>query len=354
MKCWPRPTRTIVISLASFVLLVTVLPSRLRLGPDPARRPPGDDDRHVVQRRVGRRVRRRHRNERLQLVLPRKLLLALSSLAGTVHGPVKVTGAPRGYPCVHRCRRLPRHGPPGEMCANPVYALSSNGSTRSRFASASGGSPASTGQRLWRRLPRLIRHRDDPSGGRVRLNLTVPYAAPAAINGTLTVRNVPENDELYRLDLLICPCVPRPPTVDRATLVSASHAVAGTKVQDRNVTRSYSLTVFTGPMEGLSRVLRGVGLHHQLDPRQGVTLVANQSSAVSLGTDFLQRDQALLTGTISVTGAPSGLLGRGRSARVRERDHELPGRLPDSRWCLRSGPQCRHVEHQGLLPGVAL
>ncbi len=311
MKTWQRRTRTSVIAVASFVLLVTVLPQIAsglgltqlgdRLATTTAMSCSGGSG-GGSGGGTG--------TSSYSSCCPGSSSLLCHPSPGTVHGTVKVTGAPKGFnPAFMGAGGCPDTGPPGQMCANPVYTLANSGKYSltlhvgkwrvAGFYEFNGFGGAFLGS------PVIV---TVPSGGRVRLNLTVPYTAPAALNGTLTVRNVPENDELYQLNLLICPSyAPYNGGPVPIACVSAYAPSPGPRSKTGSVTGSYSLTGLPpGQWTGYVGFCAESGCTTNSTHGKAFTLVAAQTSTVNFGTDFLQRDQALLTGTISVTGAPSG------------------------------------------------
>ena len=273
---------------------------------------------------------------------------------------MKVTGAPKGFnPAYEGAGGCPDTGPPGQMCANPVYALATDGNYSltlgvgkwrvAGFYEINGLGGAFLGSAV-------IVH--VPSGGTVTLDLTVPYTAPAAMKGKLTVRNVPENDPIYQLNLVICPSyAPYNGGQVPIACVSAYAPAPGPSSKPGSVTGSYSLAGLPpGQWTGYVGFSAESGCTTNSSHGKAFTLVAGQTSTVNFGTDFLQRDQALLTGTISVTGAPPGFSDpvgiiaceSGSGTSNCQVLYEIPGGVYNV--VLNAG----NLERQGLLPLLAL
>jgi hypothetical protein len=149
---------------------------------------------------------------------------------------------------------------------------------------------------------------DVPAGGTITLNLTVPYTAPAAMKGTLTIRNVPNNDQVYDINLLICPSyAPYTGGLVPIACVYSYASSPGPSSTPGDVTGAYSLAGLPpGQWLGYVGFCAQSGCETNSFHSKAFTLYAGRTSAIDFGTDFLLRNQALLTGTIAVTGAPSG------------------------------------------------
>jgi hypothetical protein len=248
---------------------------------------------------------------------------------GTVSGTVTVTGAPKKFtPAFLGAGACPATSPPNQFCADPQYDLASNGVYTLNLNpgtwrivgfyenNAFGGAflgPA---------------HTVTVAGGdAVHLDLTVPYEKSASLHGTITVKNVPPFDPVFALQVLLCPsyapyngvtpsiaCVTDGSSSTGSTTTttpletSSSKAItAPTVTGDGTVSASYSVS-------GLPPVTwtaypgycaeSGCGFN----AKKGVTvnLTPGGSGTANVSTDFLLPGQALLTGTISVTGAPTG------------------------------------------------
>jgi hypothetical protein len=245
---------------------------------------------------------------------------------GTVTGTVTVTGAPKKFtPAFLGAGACPTTGPPNVACSNPQYALANNGVYRLSL------SPGT-----WR-LDGF--YENGPYGGvflgpavtvtvtggeTVQQNLTVPYKKPASLHGTITIKNVPAVDPVQQAQILLCPSFAPynggNPSIacvhgygsnggggGTTTTIIVGSAAATSAAKGTTFTASYSLT-------GLPPITwtaypgycaqSGCGFN----ANQGVkfTLSPGGSSTVNVSTNFLLPGESLLTGTVSVTGAPSG------------------------------------------------
>ena len=130
-------------------------------------------------------------------------------------------------------------------------------------------------------------------------NLTVPYRRPAALTGTITVKNVPADDPVEDLSVLLCPSYA--PYTGGGSSIACVNGYATTTTGD---TGSFSLT---GLPPGQWTAFSGFCLQSgcSINAKKGVavTLVGGKTSNVNLSTDFLLSGQSLLTGTVSVVGA---------------------------------------------------
>jgi hypothetical protein len=194
------------------------------------------------------------------------------------------------------------------MCANPVYTLSTDGNYSltlsagkwriAGFYENNGFGGVFLGTAVVVTVP---------SGGTITQNLTVPYRAPAAMQGTLTVRNVPINDLIYQIDLVICPSYapfhggPIPIACVTSYASPSSSSTAG------SVSASYSITGLPpGDWTGYVGFCAESGCVTNSIHGKAFTLRAGRTTAIDFGTNFLLKNQSLLTGTIAVTGAPVG------------------------------------------------
>jgi hypothetical protein len=232
------------------------------------------------------------------------------STTGTVSGSVKVTGAPKGFsPAYEGAGACPISAPPGKLCANPEYALANNGNYSLTLTAGSwrvagfyennafGG--AFIGSSVVVNVP---------AGGTITENLTVPYSPPAAMKGTLSVRNVPTNEVIFEVTLLICPSfAPYHGGPAPIACVSAYANNPAPTSTPGSVSGSYSLTGLPpGQWVGYAGFCGDSGCITNSTHGKAFTLVAGRTSTIDFGTNFLLKDQSLLTGTINVTGAPVG------------------------------------------------
>jgi hypothetical protein len=193
------------------------------------------------------------------------------------------------------------------MCPNPVYTLSGTGGAYTLTLSAGTyrvagfyENNAFGGVFLGRTHVVTI-----TAGGTVALNLWTPYRKPAAITGTITVTGVPASVSISQLEVVLCPSF-SPYTGGSIPLACVSAGVQPSTAG--GATGTYSLS---GLPPGAWTAYPGFCTQSSCitpDPNNGtaVTLVGGQTSTVNLTSTFLQPGQAFLSGTVSVTGAPTG------------------------------------------------
>jgi hypothetical protein len=198
-------------------------------------------------------------------------------------------------------------GPPGQTCANPQYALSGPGGTYTLTLSAGKYRVAGFYENnayggAFLGATHLV---TVTTGGTVTLNVTVPYQAPAAITGTVTVTGMPKSDPIYQFDILLCPSFA--PFTGGAIPLACVNTYAQPTSPGAN-TGSYSMSglppgAWTAYLNFCTQSSCGTP-----NPSDGiaVTLVGGQTTTLNLTTKFLQPGQAFLNGTVTVTGAPTG------------------------------------------------
>jgi hypothetical protein len=143
------------------------------------------------------------------------------------------------------------------------------------------------------------------TGGTVTLNLFVPYQAPAAITGTVTVTGMPKSDPIYQFEVLLCPSF-APYTGGTIPLACVSSYAQPTTPGANSGTYSLSgLPPGTWTAYPAFCTQSSCGTPNPSDGTS-VTLVGNQTTTLNLTTKFLQPGQAFLGGTVTVTGAPTG------------------------------------------------
>jgi hypothetical protein len=232
---------------------------------------------------------------------------SLCAGVGTVTGTVTVTGAPKKFSAAYEgVGACPASSPPNLTCSDPLYALASNGVytlslptgtwRMSGFYenSAYGGAFIGPAQTV-----------TVSPGGTVHADFSVPYQKPASLSGTITVKNVPPFDAVEQLSVLLCPSY--------APYNGVSPSIACVNGYGSNLTVSNGTATASYSLSGLPPVTwtaypsfcaqSGCGTN----AKKGVTvtLAPGGSGTANVSTSFLLPGQALLTGTISVTGAPT-------------------------------------------------
>jgi hypothetical protein len=227
---------------------------------------------------------------------------------GTVTGTVKVTKAPTGFqPAYMGAGACPDTGPAGQMCANPQYALSGSGGTYTLTLSAgtyrvSGFYENNAYGGAFLGATNVV---TVTTGGTVTLNLVVPYQAPAAITGTVTVTGMPKADPIYQFNVLLCPSFA--PYTGGTIPLACVNTYAQPATTGAN-TGTYSMSglppgIWTAYLAFCTQSSCGTP-----NPKDGtaLTLVGGQTTTSNLTAKFLQPGQAFLSGTVTVTGAPTG------------------------------------------------
>lgn len=230
-----------------------------------------------------------------------------SSTPGTVSGTVKVIDAPTGFaPAYIGAAACPDTGPAGKSCANPTYALASNGAYS---LSLDAGTYRVTGfyenNAFGGAFLSATHVVTVTSGGTTTLNLSVKYQVPASITGTLTVFGVPKSVSITQLEVLLCPSfAPYTGGTIPLACVSAyappSTTTPGTGTYSVNGLPPGTWTAFPSFCTETSCVTP--------NPNGGtfVTLVGGQTSTLNLTRRFLAIGQGFVSGSLTVTGAPAG------------------------------------------------
>jgi hypothetical protein len=243
---------------------------------------------------------------------------------GTVTGTVTVTGAPKKFtPAYLGAGACPTTSPPGEACSDPEYALSTNGVYTLSLSPGTwrvsgfyengpyGGAFLGAAQTV-----------TVTGGETVQQNLTVPYEKPASLHGTITITNVPVFDPVEQAEVLLCPSFAPyngvTPSIACVTGYGSDSGGGGTTTTiivgnaaaaaaSSTVTASYSLTGLP-PVNWTAYpgycAQSGCGFNAKKGV--AVSLAPGGSSTANVSTSFLLPGESLLTGTVSVTGAPSG------------------------------------------------
>jgi hypothetical protein len=287
MKRWKQWIRLAVIGGASFVLLVTVLPqvaSGLGFGP---------------------------LAKRLATSVPCSsgvLVAASSSVCapvGTVTGKVTITGAPKGFsPGEIGAGACPDTAKTAMACAEPVYDLASDGVYSLSLTAgkwlvdgfyetrAFGGVFLGTAV--------VVTVKADAKSTK---NFTVAYQKPAAVHGTLHVTGVPAGSQLYELSVLLCPSF-APYNGTTASIACVNGYDDGGVVGDAG---SYSVTGLPpGKWTAYPGFCTDSGCHTNAKAGKALTLVSGVNSTANLTTPYIVPGYGLVSGTVTVTGAPLG------------------------------------------------
>jgi hypothetical protein len=300
VKSWKPRARMAVVAAASFVLLVTVLPQIAS----------GFGLTSLANRIVGSSscVSSSSSSSSGSSSMCCSSSSSTSQCAGvgTVTGTVTVTGAPKRFtPAFLGAGACPASSPPNVACADPIYALASEGAYTlslsagtwriSGFYENSGFGGAFLGPAQTVAVT---------AGGTVNVDLSVPYEKPASLSGTITVKNVPPFDTVEQLSVLLCPSF--------APYNGTSPSIACVNGYGSNMTVSNGTAIASYSLSGLPPLTWTAypsfcaesGCGTNANKGVSVTLTPGGSGTANVTTSFLLPGQALLTGTISVTGAP--------------------------------------------------
>ena len=289
MKPWPKKVHIGFIALASLVLSIIVLPQAA-----------SGDAVHVL---------------RDQPASPATCGSSASTVGassspcgpGTVTGSVTVTNAPSGFqPAYLGAGVCPDTGAAGQLCANPQYALSEDGTYTLTLdagkykAAGFYENNAFGGAFLGGTHVVTV-----TTGKTVTLNLSVPYRKPAAITGTITVTGVPTSETISQFEVLLCPSFA--PYTGGTIPIACVSGYAAPSTPGATV-GTYSVSGLPPGAWTAYPSFCTESTCNTPNPNDGTaaTLVGGQTTTLNLTTKFLQPGQAFLSGTVTVTGAPAG------------------------------------------------
>jgi hypothetical protein len=229
---------------------------------------------------------------------------ASGSATGELAGTITITDAPSDFSGIVGVGACPASTPKGRVCSTPQYTLSSNGGTYDLYLTP--GRWIVTG--FYELAPfggEFIGKEKTvaiTAGTTVTRNFTVPYTAPGTVHGSISVRGLPRGLALTGHSLLACPsyfhygggapsivCVQAsilPPTV-------SSYSIRTLPPGRWLLYAGYS-TIY-GPYTST------VGVP--------VKVTSGGSAKADLAVAYHRPADGLLTGTVTVTGAPKGFGG---------------------------------------------
>ena len=333
MKRWKRQTRLGVVALASFVLLVTVLPqlasgfglgalaNRLENVTASCSGSSGSSGSVGSSGSSGSSGSASSGDSNSSVVTPTTVMVGSSGSAGssgsgssqcappapgTVTGTVTVTGAPAGFvPAYEGIGLCSAADSVAQGCTDPIDGLASNGVYTLSLAPGSysgsgfyelnayGGAFLGTAQTI-----------TITSGQTLTLNLTVPYAAPAAITGTVAVTGLPAGTTVQQLSVLLCPsyapyiansqniaCVNGYSQSDLPGATSTTYEVSGLPPIEWTVYPSYCTQY---------------GCETDVHDGVTVTLGSGLPSMVNVTASYIVPADGMLSATVGVTGEPAG------------------------------------------------
>ena len=197
----------------------------------------------------------------------------------------------------------PASSPPGLVCANPIYALATNGTYALNLPpgawrvdgfyeiNAYGGAFLGTA--------RII---DVAANQPITADFTVPYSKPASLAGQIKVTGVPNGVTIEETSVLLCPPgAPYNGTVPSVACVNAYGGFPASTSGNYQITGLPPVTWIAYPSYCAS-----FGCVTDAKAGQSVTLTAGRLTHLNLTMPFIIPGDGLAAGTIAITGAPAG------------------------------------------------
>ncbi len=224
-----------------------------------------------------------------------------ATATGTVQGTITVTGAPKGFsPPFEGVGACPAGGPPQKLCAAPRYLLGSPytlvlpvGSWRLAgfYELAPFGGP----------FLGTLQTVKVTAGADLHINVTVPYRVPGTVQGTVKVTGIPTGVTIESYLALLCPSF--------APFTGGSPPIACVQAGAPPSPTGGSYQVTTLP-PGVWTVYPGYSTVFGLTiaAKAGVktTVVSHRTKTVNVTTPYIAPESGILTGTVTVSGAPKG------------------------------------------------
>jgi hypothetical protein len=295
MRTWQKRARVVVIAAASFVLLVTVLPEvasgfglrslENRLTSSAATSCSGSGSGSGSSAGSG---------------------SSSKCGNGTVNGTVIVVGRPTGFhPAVLGAEACP--GSVSTPCSSPVSTVGSSKGAYSLSLAAGtwtlfGFYQITAGGAVFVGSPAVEMV---PAGGIINnANLTVFYAKPATLAGTITVTGASSNDPIKKLTVVACPS---PIAYSGGTVPNGCVSGSFKPSPAGSAMGPYSLTnLSAGSWTAYPGFCALSGCATHTGDKQTAKLKSGKTTTLNLSTAFLEFGQALLYGTVTVVGAPTG------------------------------------------------
>jgi hypothetical protein len=227
--------------------------------------------------------------------------------SGLLTGNVVVRDAPVGFSGEVGVVACPSGSSRAALCPSPQYAYSGSGGSYTLELAAgswdvytfyslgySEFTPGGPGGSFIGRSKAVT----IGAGATVRLNIGVRYQVPSAVSGTLAVSGLPGGVTVYQYQVTACPAS-TPMVGDIPSPLCASDYLSPD-------TTAYSL-----PTLSKGTWLLYLGYDTAFGPSTAATpvtvkLKAGESTTVDLSTPYVTPTDALVEGTVTVTGAPPG------------------------------------------------
>lgn len=231
------------------------------------------------------------------------LTVATGTSTGELTGTVSITGAPKGFSGLVGVGACPAPIRKGEICASPQYTLSSNGGTYtlalrpgSWFAVGFYELAAFGGAFLGKSKMVTI-----TAATTVHRNFTIPYTAPGTVRGNVSVKGVPKGVTVSSESVLACPA--------NVPYTGGNTPIVCVNTQVRPTGEAYSIqTLPPGKWLLYPGYTTIYGPFISADGRT-VTITSGAVTKRDLVVRYHTPDQGMMTGTVSVTGAPKGFSG---------------------------------------------
>jgi hypothetical protein len=218
---------------------------------------------------------------------------------GTLTGNVVVRGAPAGFTGEVGVAACPASSSKG-LCASPQFALSGSGGSYTlslpagswqvrEFYSVGFQGGAFIGR------PRTISLTD---GQTVRQNIAIHYQVPSSLSGTAAVTNVPSGVTVLQLSVIACPSSSPIVAGNPSPLCASSFLNFGSSSYSIPTLSKGKWLVYVGYYTQFG--LTTVQVPGQIKLSKGASVTDNLSVAYQTPTN------ALVEGTVTITGAPLG------------------------------------------------
>ena len=226
------------------------------------------------------------------------------ALTGTVTGTVTITGAPKGFAAgLIGAGACPDTGSTGFACQNPDYALSANGTYSLQLKVGkwrlAGFYELGVLSGAFLGTSTVV---TVTSGNTTKVNVTVPYRKPAAVKGTISVTGVPSGIQIDELAVLLCPSYA--PYQGGTTSIACVNDYASGSSGDSAPYQIAGLP--PGAWFAYPTVCTKFGCDTNAKAGKSITLVGGTTKIVNVTTPFPTPASGLLTGKVTVTGAPTG------------------------------------------------
>jgi len=226
---------------------------------------------------------------------------------GTVTGTATITGAPAGFsPAVVGAGVCPEPDPGAALCANPQFSLDQNGTYSLSLAPGSyvlwAFYETTYGNGAFLGTQQTV---TVESGGTQVLNVTVPYAKPAAVNATLTVTGLPAGVQIQSATVTLCPVgITYSPTTGTPLPCATGYEYLPTPTSGPVLVALLGLPA--GQWTAYPGYCTQFGCSTGAASPKPVVTTAGKTTKVKLSTPYQVPPVGILSATVNVSGAPAG------------------------------------------------